>query len=151
MSAVEDLANALGMVLGKLAESAEHFNMALVAWEEGSAGLAVLHGTNDVEAQQVLANHGIGRDQLIQAREVLGRCSEQIRNYGSSIGANPAPTTGAISRGTGAREGHPESRQGAYDHRPERAFRSAPAHNVPPTPPSTATRASGRLISTVVT
>lgn len=103
MSAVEDLANALGMVLGKLAESAEHFNMALVAWEEGSAGLAVLHGTNDVEAQQVLANHGIGRDQLIQAREMLGLCSEQIRNYGSSIGANPAPTTGAIPRSAGSK------------------------------------------------
>ncbi|MEU6265638.1 EndoU domain-containing protein [Saccharopolyspora shandongensis] len=97
MSAVEDVGQALGIVLAKLADAAEQINTALLASDEAEAGLAVLDGTNDVEAQQVLAGYGVACDQLIQAQQMLGRCSDQIRTYGSSIGASPARTTGASS------------------------------------------------------
>ncbi|MEV5544366.1 EndoU domain-containing protein [Saccharopolyspora shandongensis] len=97
MSAVEDMGQALGIVLGKLAAATEHINIALFVGEEAKEGLVVLDGTNDGEAQQVLADYGVACDQLVQAQQVLGRCSDQIRAYGSSIGANPAPTTGASS------------------------------------------------------
>ncbi|SDX98202.1 EndoU nuclease [Saccharopolyspora shandongensis] len=97
MSAVENVGQALGIVLAKLADAAEQINTALLASDEAETGLAVLHGTNDVEAQQVLAGYGEACNQLIQAQQMLGRCSDQIRTYGSSIGASPAPTTGASS------------------------------------------------------
>ncbi|MEU6645323.1 Imm1 family immunity protein [Saccharomonospora sp. NPDC046836] len=98
MSAVEEVREGLGTVLGKLAGATGHLNTALLAWDEACAGLAVLQGTNDVEAQQVLAAHGIGGDQLVQTQEMLGRCAEQITSYGSSIGATPAGTAGAAPR-----------------------------------------------------
>lgn len=53
----------------------------------------MLNGTYDDEAQQTLAHHQKGGDQLTRDQKVLRRCTEQIKQYQPLVGTTSTPST----------------------------------------------------------
>ncbi|MBB5153620.1 hypothetical protein [Saccharopolyspora phatthalungensis] len=97
MSALEDVLQALRTAVGKIDEARDGLSTAKDRWEERGEMLAgCLYGTNDPDAQEVLASQGVTSEAMYVVREQLGAVQRRIEQYQKQLGSAEAPTpTGA--------------------------------------------------------
>ncbi|MGP4015098.1 DddA-like double-stranded DNA deaminase toxin [Saccharopolyspora sp. 5N708] len=93
MSALSDLDQLLANIVDKLTTARTTLTTAQDALDASERFLAVLHGTNDLEAQGILFTHQQKSDQLFEQRQLVDECRHFIERYRLQLAISQAEKT----------------------------------------------------------